>query len=102
MPTVSVSIRNEDYDKWRALESPAEFIHNALKGVPSKDEPPIFAEDREVLKLTGKYITDRTTIITTSDPKIKFINGSPVNVKLCKHGADAKLCKFAKLGKACK
>lgn len=31
MPTVSVSIRNEDYDKWRELKSPAEFIHNALK-----------------------------------------------------------------------
>lgn len=38
MPTVSVSIRNEDYDKWRALESPAEFIHNALN-------PPVDLKD---------------------------------------------------------
>lgn len=38
MPTVSVSIRNEDYDKWRALKSPAEFVHIALQYIPMMDE----------------------------------------------------------------
>lgn len=30
MPTVPVYIRVEDLDKWKALESKAEFVHNAL------------------------------------------------------------------------
>lgn len=30
MPTVSFYLKNEDYDKWRSLEKPGEFIHNAL------------------------------------------------------------------------
>ena len=33
MPTVSFYLRNEDYDKWRALKKPGEFIHNALNGL---------------------------------------------------------------------
>lgn len=32
MPTVSVYIKNEDWDAWRALDKPSEFIHNALNG----------------------------------------------------------------------
>lgn len=40
MPTVSVSIRNEDYDKWRKLDSPAEFIHNALNELPTTTKVP--------------------------------------------------------------
>lgn len=30
MPTVSVYIRGEDWEAWRRLEKPSEFIHNAL------------------------------------------------------------------------
>lgn len=33
VPTVPVYIRKDDYDKWRAIERPSEFIHNALNGV---------------------------------------------------------------------
>lgn len=30
MPQVTVYIRKDDLDKWRALEKKSEFIHNAL------------------------------------------------------------------------
>ncbi len=30
MPTISLYIREEDYEKWRAIGNPSEFIHNAL------------------------------------------------------------------------
>lgn len=30
MPTVSVYIKNDDWEAWRKLEKPSEFIHNAL------------------------------------------------------------------------
>jgi hypothetical protein len=33
MPQVTVYIRNEDIEKWRAIEQKAEFIHDALNSV---------------------------------------------------------------------
>lgn len=30
MPTVSVYIKKEDWNKWVAIKKPSEFIHNAL------------------------------------------------------------------------
>ena len=33
MPTISVFIRKDDVERWRALDNKSEFIHNALNGV---------------------------------------------------------------------
>lgn len=39
MPTVSIYVSNEDYDKFRAIEKKSEFIHNALNPDPSYKPP---------------------------------------------------------------
>lgn len=35
MPQVTVYIREEDLEKWKAIEKKSEFIHNALASKPS-------------------------------------------------------------------
>lgn len=34
MPQKTVFIRDEDLEKWKAIEKKSEFVHNALKTVP--------------------------------------------------------------------
>jgi hypothetical protein len=34
MPTLSVFIRKDDVEKWKALPNKSEFLHNALKRQP--------------------------------------------------------------------
>lgn len=80
MPTVSLYIKDEDYAKYQAIEKKSEFIHNALNGhvfesVPTKLPEPILSPGVENIK----------TFLETP-------------FRLCKHGADPKLCKFAKKG----
>lgn len=37
MPKATVYIRNEDWDRWQALQNKADFIHEALKGTREKE-----------------------------------------------------------------
>lgn len=38
MPQVTVYIREEDIEKWKALEKKAEFIHKALQVVEEPED----------------------------------------------------------------
>lgn len=57
MPNVTVYIRTGDLEKWKQLQGKSEFIHNALKGVPAKDEPLIFSENATIVKVSEKIKT---------------------------------------------
>lgn len=126
MPTVSIYISNEDYDKFRAIEKKSEFIHNALNQDEGysiqdfKDKKP----QADIKALSGISDTSVGPIKTKEDAinstssgannlavslephllkrKTKFESNIVSNPELCKHGADPKLCKFAKPGKPCK
>lgn len=73
----TVYFREEDVELWEAVKNKAEFLHNALAAKPIVD-----------LGL-GK---------PTESPRVTSSSISG----FCKHGADPKMCKFAKNGKACK
>ena len=82
MPQVTVYVRSEDLEKWKAVEKKSEFIHKALnfeQGIPT----------------SRKY---RELEMPHPNPKIKVW----VPEKSCKHGSDPKFCKHAKPGKPCK
>lgn len=108
MPTVSVYVKNEDWEKWRALQKPSEFIHNALNRAVLEHVAGIKETGltEKMLDDTLKSLEDKG-IKPIKTPKGIKIPGSntvlvPEYIKLCKHGYDPKLCKFAKPGKPCK
>jgi hypothetical protein len=69
MPTLSVFIRKDDVDKWKALENKSEFLHNSLN-----------------------HIADQIKVIKTPYDAKKIIKDE----KICKHGypANGWSCKF--------
>jgi hypothetical protein len=115
MPQRSVYIREEDDDKWLALKSKAEFIHNALnpeegfwaKGLPKENKP---IKTPRVPGDPKQVITPNMIIHTPKDAEKALahaIRGDEaaadmMGVKLCKiHGTP--LTKFGKcLIKGCK
>lgn len=100
MPTVSFYLRNEDYDKWRAVEKPGEFIHNALN---SKENPQREIESQELMKPIKaqediiEAITSESVLRKAAEASIKDQEELITKAhKLCKHGADPAMCKHAK------
>lgn len=82
MPQVTVYIREEDIELWKAVEKKSEFIHSALRGQP-KVSPPLHKKSPKK-KLEDVYeatvdIT-RTTAFTTDPSK------SENQLRLCKNG----------------
>ena len=86
MPKVTVYVRNEDLDKWKAVEKKTEFIHNALN--PDEND--------------GRLATRYELVDDKGNWNPKEIPIYPDDVKPCKHGYDPKMCKFSKNGKPCK
>lgn len=86
MPSVQVYIREEDYDKWKAIEKKSEFIHNALK------EPD---------ELISTDATKGTAVSTVKPASIPSVFVKPIG-SFCKHGYDPKFCKHAKPNRPCK
>lgn len=104
MPTVSVYIKNEDWEKWSALEKPSEFIHNALN--PELDSM-IGSTQAHIEKYGGVPDISKGKPIKTPEQFDSLVQhlkteGGTLPTRLCKHGYDPKLCKFAKPGKPCK
>jgi hypothetical protein len=104
MPKVTVYIRNEDYEKWKAIEEKTEFIHGALKnGTASGADKEYSRPTRAAEKLP----TTEEQIESIAKAQSKFMktdsSGRIISDRgSCKHGADPKLCRFAKAGKPCK
>lgn len=88
MPQVTVYIREDDIDLWRAVEKKSEFIHNALGEQPIK-----MAYDPVTQTVAGKPIKD------VLEPKKDAFDAlkQTFGVTLCKHGASPGLCKHAKV-----
>lgn len=64
MPQVTVYIRNEDLDKWKAIEKKAEFISDALRSDALRGGSPenSTVEEKEALKLCKNgHITNQLT-----------------------------------------
>ena len=107
MPTVSFYLRNEDYDKWRKLEKPGEFIHNALNS-PKTIAEAMATMDKHKNPTSFKPInyTDpdglNHRIYETKPPKEDPQFADKYAIIRCRHGADPKYCKHAKNGKKCK
>lgn len=51
MPQVTVYIREDDLDKWKALEKKSEFIHHALRGTPKEISPPSKIKSTKNIKI---------------------------------------------------
>lgn len=72
MPQVTVYVREEDIEKWKSLKKKTQFLHNALHDTPTK------------IKVDGIYENQKL---------VKSFDGP------CKHGADPRMCKHAKVQK---
>ena len=96
MPTVSIYIKNEDWEAWRGLEKPSEFIHNALNNGAAALHlaQASVMEDRAINKFakTPSTAKEYTAEVARTFDKLG----------VCKHGSDPKFCKYAKPGKSCK
>lgn len=79
MPTISVFIRKNDLEKFKALENKSEFIHNALNA--SRIIPPSFHVGSDQVDPSGDG------------------GATPPASTKCKHGYDPRFCKFAKYDK---
>ena len=44
MPSVMIYVKQQDYDKWLAIEKKSEFIHNALNGITMDIHPEMHAQ----------------------------------------------------------
>ena len=110
MPTVSFYLKNEDYDKWRALEKPGEFIHNALnqslgwRNDTTKDKGVSSSGKMSASKPEDVGSTPSTPAIDlgTFDKADEVVKAVEKLFKPCKHGADPRFCKHGKPGKPCK
>lgn len=67
MPKVTVYVRKDDYESWKAIEEKTEFIHRALN--------PSFL-------VLNKSISEATKLVKTTD-----YNSPASKSKLCKHGS---------------
>lgn len=90
MPKITVYIRNEDMDKWRAVEKKSEWMHTRLN-------------------FESTTITSSDVPMTTTNPSMlkqvdtaSLKKGILKNLPSCKHGANPDFCKFARNGKPCK
>jgi hypothetical protein len=103
MPTLSVFIRKEDVDKWKALENKSEFMHNALNVNDG------FVQEIESYNWKPKTLTANVgTIIVGNDtpgPEViiddeeKFKNS---NFTFCKFGHAIPDSTGKCMGKGCK
>lgn len=110
MPTISVFIRKDDLDKFKALPNKSEFLHNALNDDARINEP--FSMDKalrfgvEILEKGGKLEEpalknikqNKDGTLRIDNPDKPFYASRIPELKFCKHGADPRLCKFAKKG----
>lgn len=79
----TIYLRQEDEDKWNAVENKSEFIHVALNRSP-KDTGP-------------STVPNNVGLLGINKPQV-----SKTIAVFCKHGADPRFCKHAKNGKKCK
>lgn len=104
MPKVTVYVRKEDYPKWKAIEEKTEFIHKSLSNFEIAYRPtPKVNLLRQVKYFNKPTLQIPVGLDPTKEPH-EALNEivEKLDFKLCKHGADPKLCKFAKPGKPCK
>lgn len=95
MPQVTVYVRAEDYEAWKAVEKKSELIHDALKSVDVLSYNKVVKEREEIQKIVKPFVEKmKETAVKGVEPKVKF--------DVCKHGSDPIFCKFAKPGKVCK
>ena len=92
MPQVTVYIRQEDLEKWKALQGKSEFLHNALNTLPQKNAS----------GPTAKMTISSSEVPMTADNPHQLKEVLKDDYTLCKHGMHPGFCKYSKPGKVCK
>lgn len=91
MPTVSVFIRKGDLEKWKALENKSKWLHEHLNvsdyGLEHAKE---LTQSLSTSTKLRQDLLNKSTLKQNPELFKKIY-------KLCKHGADPKLCKHAKV-----
>lgn len=55
MPQVTVYVREDDLDRWKAIEKKSEWLHNALNAeIPDKDIEALTCPNGHILSKFGK------------------------------------------------
>lgn len=112
MPKVSFYLRNEDVDKWKAIQKKTGWIHSKLNDKeiymngkdpimvmePDPMDEPIVTSNR--VKLRKPIAFTDNTIITADrlNNTVTIDNGiESQTITTCKHGASQEHCRFAKV-----
>lgn len=104
MPTISVFIRKDDLDKFKALPNKSEFLHNALNFNVFHTHPMDILKQGQGGRYNGDSPIGESFVGIEPElvPPVEKTMPREYDGKLCKHGHPPTFCKFAKPGKPCK
>lgn len=85
MPKVSFYLRNEDVNKWKAIQKKTGWVHAKL------NDKTIYMNGKDPMMVMEPDLMDEPTIVIPEDA-----TWQDVKVKSCKHGysINARLCKM--------
>lgn len=96
MPQVTVYIREEDLDKWKAVDKKSAFISEALNSMGGEARPHVFPKDKVPQPVLDKKFTEYINKASVPIVEPKFVPKAPDPVegypccklkKPCKHWA---------------